>query len=152
MDGEVELVLKVLFLDVDGVLNTTRAGRPMSLSKGCLRRLENVVEETNCHLVLSSSWRKYDDAFAHLNRVLRYRQMIIISSTPVIHSASRGTEIAVWLNTHRAVERYAIVDDDSDMLHEQLPNFFQTDPDHGLSDTIAYRIIQHLKLPLPTPF
>src|SRR6185503_955095 len=136
--------MKVLFLHVDGVLNTTRAYNPLSLSKGCMHRLELIVEETGCHIVLSSTWRNDAEAFSKLNKALRYRGIVIISHTPLIHGAMRGAEIAVWLKTHPAVTRYAIVDDDSDMLHEQLPHFFQTDPDYGLTDTIAYRIIHHL--------
>jgi len=136
--------MKVLFLDVDGVLNTTKARSPMSLSKGCLSRLERIVKETGCYIVLSSSWRKYDDASSKLNRMLHYRGMLILSHTQIISSACRGVEIAVWLKTHPAAKQYAIVDDDSDMLQEQLPHFFQTDPDYGLTDTIAYRIVQHL--------
>lgn len=35
--------MRVLFLDVDGVLNSHGRGGPMALSKNCLRHLKRVV-------------------------------------------------------------------------------------------------------------
>ena len=45
----------------------------------------------------------------------------------------RGDEIAAWLTAHPKVKEWAIVDDDSDMLPEQLPRFVKTDGNEGLS-------------------
>lgn len=136
--------MKVLFLDVDGVLNTYKTGGIYTLNKKKLKLLQEIVEKTQCKIVLSSTWRKDDYAFRRLLRVLRYRGMTIFSITPVILSGPRGAEIGLWLTENSGVERYAIVDDDGDMLDNQLRNFFQTDGDYGLTPTITYRIIYHL--------
>jgi membrane-bound lytic murein transglycosylase MltF len=48
------------------------------------------------------------------------------------------------------VERYAILDDDTDMLPEQLPNFFQTTWEEGLTEEIAEKVIAHLGETKPT--
>lgn len=135
--------MKVLFLDVDGVLNTSKSRSLFSLSKPRLRLLEEIVKDSGCEIVLSSTWRKDKEAFKHLTHVLSYRDLKIIGVTPVIHNKIRGEEIAAYLAEHPDVTKYAILDDNSDMLNDQLRNFFQTDMDYGLTKTIAYRVVYH---------
>lgn len=137
---------KILFLDVDGVLNSLTSGGRYALKRPCLKRLENIVKETGCEIVLSSTWRKDEYALKRLKRVLAYRGIKIADVTPNL-GGIRGGEIDWYFemyNLKPITFRYAIVDDDSDMLDEQLPHFFQTDPQYGMTDTIAYRITQHL--------
>lgn len=142
--------MKILFLDVDGVLNSYKTGGLYALKKPCLRRLQKIVEETGCKIVLSSTWRKDVYALKRLKRVFSYRGLVIHSTTPILHNKWRGYEINQWLKDAQLDYweqkdcKYAIVDDDSDMLPYQLMSFFQTDPEYGMTDTIAYRIIQHL--------
>lgn len=138
--------MKILFLDVDGVLNTYKTGGLYTLTKTKLKLLQEIVLKTDCKIVLSSTWRKDDYAFRKLIKTLSYRGMQIYGKTPVLHNVPRGVEIAAWLeaNAHERVQRYAILDDDSDMLESQLRNFFQTDGDYGLTNTIAYRVTHHL--------
>ena len=52
----------------------------------------------------------------------------------------RGQEIQEWLDVHSDVEDYAILDDDSDMLHEQFAKFYHSDPWFGLTPNHLYRI------------
>lgn len=133
----------LIFLDVDGVLNSYKTGGRYALKRKCLQRLSKIVEETNCQIVLSSTWRKDEYALKRLRRVLKYRGITISSVTPDL-GKHRGLEISVWLKENSYDGKYAIIDDDSDMEEWQLPNFFQTDPETGISDTIAYRVIYHL--------
>lgn len=140
-----ETLPPVLFLDVDGVLNTEKGTTPMGLSKPCLRRLREIVQKTQCDIVLSSTWRKLDYAKAELKKQFQYKGIPLwVSETPCFNSGYRGEEIREWLRHNPQVNTYAILDDDSDMLPEQLPNFFQTDPEFGLSKNIAYRVTYHL--------
>lgn len=145
----------VLFLDVDGVLNhraifqPSRSGSP--LCPTAIRRLRGVVSVTGCRVVLSSTWRvlphhveqlraaggfpsPHDD-WRTIEMPLEVRNGIVVT----IHQ--RGDEIAEWLSRHPEVERYAIVDDDSDMLPHQLPFFVQTSFDTGLLDEHAARLV-----------
>lgn len=133
----------ILFLDVDGVLNSLKTGGRYALKKKCLRRLQEIVEKTGCEIVLSSTWRKDEYALKRLRRVLKYRNIEIMDITPILYKP-RGYEIEHWMIVNSYDGVYAILDDDSDMLEEQLPNFFQTDPEFGITDTIAYRVIYHL--------
>jgi hypothetical protein len=57
--------MKVIFLDIDGVLNTTRTRNPRQLpyvvEKRLVNRLRRLVAQTNAKVMLSSTWR-YDPA------------------------------------------------------------------------------------------
>lgn len=48
---------KVLFLDVDGVLNNYRTGGIFTVTKSKLRLLQQIVDRTGCKIILSSTWR-----------------------------------------------------------------------------------------------
>lgn len=135
--------IKVLFLDVDGVLNTYRDWDTLSpdldirrLNRILVDRLLGVVEQTACKLVLSSTWRFDEGSVGFLKQM----KLDIYSCTGNAQNF-RGFEIEEWLSNNLEVERYVIVDDDSDMLERQLPYFVQTDPEHGLTETVAYRIV-----------
>ena len=56
-----------------------------------------------------------------------------------------GGRTGEWLSRHPEVERYAIVDDDSDMLPEQMPFFVRTSAETGgLKKRHADRLIKLL--------
>lgn len=133
---------KVLFLDIDGVLNSMRTciafgGYPRladhELSKfdttavGLIRKL---CERAEASVVISSSWRIGSSVNS-----FGYLELPIIDMTPVRSFADfrRGLEIKEWLTDHPEITGYAIVDDDSDMLEEQLPYFVKINYDDGLT-------------------
>lgn len=142
--------MKILFLDVDGVLNMHNSGGMYALNRKRLQLLEKIIKETGAQIVLSSTWRKDTTAFKRLCRVLSYRGLKIMDRTPEFWRDEegkrlvRGHEIQDWLDRHPEVTEYVIVDDDSDMLDSQLRNFVQTEPNTGLTEILAYRIIHKL--------
>lgn len=138
--------MKVLFLDVDGVLNMHNSGGPKTLNKNRLRLLERIVTTTGCNIVVSSSWRREPYYLLRLERYLGYRKISIYSTTRDLshHGLLRGDEIKDWLDTHPDVRQYAIVDDNDNMLDSQKPYFVQTHSDIGLTNDITNRIIQIL--------
>ena len=130
--------LKVLFLDIDGVLNCRRSavafkGYPHpGRSKGKFDRVAVELIRRICkkgvNIVLSSTWR-LDENYKGIC------QLPIIDRTPRFRlspGVDRGREIEAWLNDHKAVKKWAIVDDDSDMLPEQKENFVHVDGINGL--------------------
>lgn len=63
---------KILFLDVDGVLHSYFARcEKQCFRPDCMKRLKRIVEATECHVVLSSSWRKHPERLAYVNEQLR---------------------------------------------------------------------------------
>lgn len=134
--------MRVLFLDIDGVLNSARTvvafgGHPRGLEPEYLAMFDQVAinmlrglcARADVQIVLSSAWRVTHDHAA----VGQALGLPIFDRTPSL-PLCRGGEIQAWLDSHQAtVTAYAIVDDDPDMLPEQLPFFVQTDANEGLS-------------------
>lgn len=134
--------MKVLFLDIDGVLNGTRSavafgGYPMDLDESALSKFDhvavsmirNLCRSQGISIVLSSAWRM-QFSWSEVGSAL---VLPIIASTPVLWGRPRGHEIAAWLEDHPEVTQYAIVDDDADMSPDQLPFFVRTDGHEGLT-------------------
>lgn len=145
--------MKVLFLDIDGVANcsttTVRHRGFIGIDRWKAFLIGKIQLDTGCEIVLSSSWRKYDDGRKEVERVI----CAMYDVTPIMPRPEgtsweyneRGREIKAWLDAHPNVTRYAIVDDDNDMLPEQQEHFFKTDYfGEGLTDEIAARITAHL--------
>ena len=156
--------MKVLFLDIDGVLNhenhykwLMETDEPTPLQRvypysefnpeSC-KILNRIIKETGCKIVLSSSWRL--DGINRMNILFKHFGLPrIYDITPSLcerfGSLCRGKEIDKWLSEHPEVNKYVIVDDDSDMEEHQLPYFVKTDAyTNGLNEEIAEKIIKML--------
>lgn len=137
--------MKVLFLDVDGVLNHegTFKKDPQAyfpIDPYCAFLVGKIQLDSRCHVVLSSSWRGHEESTKYIHN----RVVPLFGKTERL-GVIRGEEIKDWLERHPEVTKYAILDDDNDMLPEQMPNFFQTSfHKEGLTDEIASKVIVHL--------
>jgi len=114
--------MKVIFLDIDGVLNCKTTpnprGFPYVVDKRLLRRLKTLLEDTGAKVVLSSSWR-IDPAglFA-----AKHWGVPFIGICPDMPNSPRSKEVLAWLKRHPKVTRFAVIDDEDDELDE-LPLF-----------------------------
>lgn len=144
---------KILFLDVDGVLNSketlrrsTKNGGIMGIDPYLTILVDRIVQATGCEVVLSSSWRKSVNGYEAVNSVIP-----LIGQTGSCCEGIRGVEIYKWLCQNFKWDdrqddklHYAILDDDSDMLLWQKDNFFQTSFETGITEEIAERVTKHL--------
>lgn len=142
--------MKILFLDIDGVVNcaTTNFKTPLwPLDRYMAFLVGKIVMYSDCHIVLSSSWRNHPEGAAEVKKVIGYPVLDITCRSwydkATNHHSTRGEEIQNWLDHHFETEKYAILDDDSDMLPHQMPNFFKTSWKTGITDEIAKNIIDH---------
>lgn len=146
--------MKVLFLDIDGVLCTHMSwflhGHVWFESEGVSGKLDEFgvkfVEQLIKHdvkIVLSSTWRK-GVSVEEWNEKFSFK--IIDKTVSLWGGTVRGDEIKEWLDRHPDVEKYVIVDDDSDMLPEQMDNFVQTKYGSGLTFDVAKEICEKLDL------
>lgn len=136
--------MKVVFLDIDGVLNCAHTSARMrgliGIDPFLVSIFNKIILETDAKIVLSSSWRLFS-----LDEVKSVFPMLYdVTSSIREHGSVRGDEIQKWLDEHPEVERYAILDDDSDMLESQMPNFFQTTWKKGITKEIVDKVIKHL--------
>ena len=119
--------MKVIFLDVDGVLNCAsdftriKHENGLCLSQVKIDRLYTIQKATGASIVLSSTWRLHQDAMEYL----KLRKVEFLDTTPFL-MRQRGHEIESWLKKHPEATDYIILDDDVDMLDCQMPFFIKT--------------------------
>jgi hypothetical protein len=135
--------MKIIFLDIDGVLNCDRTPNPRNfpyiVDKRLLRRLNGLLERTKAKVVLTSSWRC--DPVGLL--AAEHWGVPFIDVCPDKPKSTRGKEMLKWLENHRRVTRFAIIDDEDDEL-DDLP-LFQPSSKTGLSTQIAKGVEKYLK-------
>jgi hypothetical protein len=122
--------MKIIFLDIDGVLNSIdsmvafHGCNEKHLDKVSIGLLKRLCEATDAKIVISSTWRKGRTIadFVGIFSFYGWDNAPIIGRTPVKDS-KRGLEIHECLLYHPEVTDFVILDDDSDMLDSQLQNF-----------------------------
>ena len=120
--------MKVIFLDIDGVLNSDEyldkvknsdiQGIERDIDVEKVKLLKRAIDETGARVVLSSSWR-YTRNARYLKELLA-NYGIRVDSTPYIRD-ERGLEIKKWLSENQGVEDFIILDDEIfDSFDEKL--------------------------------
>ena len=115
--------MKVIFLDIDGVLNCraskSRCGGFIGIDNDKVKRLRKIVEATNAKIVLTSTWRVHWERFAkeeqdeagnYLDRKLKREGLHIIDKTDDDWH-NRGSGIIQWVGSHN-VDKFIILDDE----------------------------------------
>lgn len=159
--------MKIVFLDIDGVLNSETFYRrhptpgKWDLDVECVARVNEVCKTSQAKVVLSTSWRvgrRGFDLIPHLRsqglegEVIGATPWIPILVEEDIVSSPRGVEIAHWLRLHgrssehlgSGLDKFVILDDRDDMVG--LENrLVQTNPEIGITGEDAERAISLLR-------
>lgn len=159
---------KIIFLDIDGVLNTQDWHSRMTkdtprdefgwaFDPVAVENLTHIVKETGASIVISSSWKFL--GLAKLREMWKIRNLpgIVLDITPNTVSdelllnanldemelgVCRGNEIKEWLSRHKGkVSNYVIIDDFDDMLPEQEDHVVLTNTLIGITDFDAEKAI-----------
>ena len=149
--------MKILFLDIDGVLNTDGFRDffgPNRVDPFLVENLASIVFRTGCNIVISSTWRfNMDDVFSALQcdafqnkpsqTVIDRVTNSVIGST--FDLGSRKEEILGWVNfppDDVIIEKWVAVDD----LELDLPssNFVLTSDESGLQMDKVEEVIEKL--------
>jgi hypothetical protein len=151
--------VKVIFLDIDGVLNNMESLRfPRIRVKSsehsysaahpsCIAALNRIISETNARIVISSTWRGIGlEVMFEIFHQWGIAGMTVGYTPLWERSFERGDEIADWLSKHPEVTSFVILDDGDDMgvLKHRL---VQTDYEIGLTEADADRAIAILNAP-----
>ena len=146
--------MKVLFLDIDGVVCLHVEGvvnwgdntADDVFDEQCCRRLKEIIDRTDCKLVLSSFWRL--DKKDILSMLEQFRPFGITASdfhgkTPLM--ARRGDEIMTYLARHPEITAFVAVDDE-DFANDDFPadRIVVTELEHGITEPIKNQIIEKL--------
>ncbi len=139
--------MNIIFLDVDGVLNSinklieiyntthkSHSGYSYPFDEVCLSNLQLLVRETNSKLVVTSTWRKNKEGRCTLLNILKDYGLDkdVIGYTPILLNEKREMEIKKFLSTLSNKPNFIILDDDVDM-EELLPFLIKTDKQTGLT-------------------
>lgn len=108
--------IKVLFLDVDGVLNNLQSlsHNRFALDDDKILLLKDILLYTGAKIVVSSTWRLHADAMGVLKTKLDSVGIdpgTIVGSTRNLEFAKRSDEIIEWLGRNSRVISWAAVDD-----------------------------------------
>lgn len=131
--------MKIIFLDIDGVLNTSATFKRryyeykksgilwLEIDEFRLQLLQKIVKETNAKIVLSSTWRSgfvknnnnnniiiptFDKSKQLLNIFKKY-DLDIYDITPYDKNMWRENEILEYLKNRDDVESFVIFDDEA---------------------------------------
>lgn len=143
------MMMKAIFLDVDGVLNNwdtvERHGGYIGIDPVKVAMLHRIIDETGCVLVLSSTWRLTGHMAQHVYDMVGAEYFV---GQTIDHGRGynlRPNEIVEWID-HNVINEdlfhYAILDDDFDWNDGQ--HIFRTSMNVGLTDEIAQAVIDHL--------
>lgn len=134
--------MKVIFLDIDGVLNCDKTPNPRKfpyvVDKKLLSRLKKLLGRTGAKVVLSSTWRCDPvGLFA-----ARHWGVPFIDVCPDKPRSPRCREITSWLKDHPKVTRFVVIDDEDDEL-DNLP-LFQPSSKTGITQEISRAVERYL--------
>ncbi len=145
---------RVLFLDIDGVLNSNFGNnkRQTEISDEKIKLLAYLVRETNSEIILHSGWRFWFDSelkplckeASKLVELLEKEDLHIKGVTPNLtteeirktkkFSLVKADEILLWINSHNDVTEWVVLDDLD--LHNSQIERNQVKPDQTVGLTL----------------
>lgn len=160
---------KVIFLDIDGVLNLVEYPRTSDeiIVDKFVRNLALIIEETDAEVVLTSSWRYgfasyarngFDGSDKDMDTLYYYLdkyKIRIAGSTPLYFNGAYGRpfEIRSWLCPRPSVKQFVILDDETFWSwnwlepHPVCTEGAEKGTGRGLSEEDAYKAIKLLDNP-----
>ncbi|MBR4829103.1 MAG: hypothetical protein IKZ92_04800 [Muribaculaceae bacterium] len=169
------MIDKFLFLDFDGVLNTLRYAKMLRkdgidlydeygamFDPNTTSNLKSIIEQTNCKIVLSTSWR--NEGLLRMRSLWKDRNLPgeIFSMTPILLSTTyqdsqngemfcipelnaKALEINAWLQQYTTNSfNYVIIDDENVFFQNQQEHLVLTNEYDGLTVDKANRAIKIL--------
>ena len=152
-----EAGFKIIFLDIDGVLNsydymdvlylegkrTTIEEKSLpAIDPKAVENLRLIVEKTGAKIVIISNWRS--KGLQWIKEFWRQNQLPgdIIDITSELDD--RLTEMREWLK-NKYVRSYVVLDDDlSDVESREIGNVIEVHPKYGLRDSDVQKVVQIL--------
>jgi len=146
--------MNVIFLDIDGVLNTagslrrslenqSYSGFHLSFDHGAVENLNKVVESTKAHIVIISSWRFHHtvESMQQLFTENGIRANIngftgsCFENVDRIQRHNREQEILNWLEEQHETPNFVVLDDEgSNYLRALQPRLVRCDPLDGFGN------------------
>ena len=146
---------KILFLDIDGVLNTEQQQWKCqmegisptdefgySFDSKAVSYLGKILNITGAEIVLSSSWKFLGMSVLQDMWQARCLPGTITDITPD-NQEGKGLEIKEWLEEHQNdIENYVILDDEDVALPEQQVHFVKCNPQFGINRKVMEAVLR----------
>ena len=154
--------MRIVFLDVDGVLNhqgcKEKLGGMYGVEDDLLDKLAEIIHSTEAQLVLTSSWKSFwdnqpinskgiDPMARYLIERLRSRGLRLIDRTEERDPGLRGHGIKAWLRKVPGITSWIVLDDDVFPDYKECgitPRLVRTSFEHGLTDKHVDKAIKLL--------
>ena len=137
--------MKILFLDIDGVLNSREYDRKRNwneqtdIDETRLPLVKEIIDKTGAKIVLISTHWDRDESLCdedgmYINRLFSKYGLAIYDKTPDLGLLSkRNDEVKAWLAEHTGeVERFVILDDYRFGWDDLSDFYIHTNPNYGL--------------------
>ena len=132
--------MKVIFLDIEGVLNSEKFlnnNKDQVVDRERVRILKSIVDKTGAVIIMSSGWRlcfdenmlPQDGYSKELYEVLCEFNINLFGKTPDFSTEEirsrktfshvKANEIIAWLDENKNVEKYVVIDD-LDLKNEEI--------------------------------
>lgn len=155
--------MKVIFLDIDGVLNSEdffRNNPDQAIDKNCVSILKNIVDKTGAVIVMSPGWRLWfddnmmpEDGYSQcLYDILCEFDIKLFGKTPDFSTEEirtrktfshvKAKEVNAWLNEYETIVDKYVVIDDLDLKNEEInEHLVRINGQIGITENDAVRII-----------
>ena len=128
--------MKVIFLDIDGVLNNCMSAgvfHESSTDQFCIAILNEAILRTGAKCVIISTWKDNFDISVVIN--LLYERGILPDSIVGCTEKDIPKEYGIknYIEKHPEIEKFVIIDDNLALQDESLKNFcVRTDSHEGI--------------------
>ena len=157
--------MKVIFLDIDGVLNSEdflKNNPNQAIDKNRVGILKNIVDKTGAVIIMSSGGRLWfddnmmpEDGYSQcLYDILCEFEIKLFGKTPDFSTEEirtkktfshvKAKEITAWLTEHEIVDKYVVIDDLNLKNEEINAHLIRTNGQVGITEDDAMRVIDML--------
>ena len=145
--------MKIIFCDIDGVLNSEYGSKVGFYDVGGIeerkiKQLKKIIEATGAKVVISSRansfmGKEFDEM--RVNSIKSLGVTPLDSITDIEYQESKATAIKRWLRKHPGVENFVVFDDcESDLEMAFSNKFIYVNGKHGLTYRLANKAIEIL--------
>lgn len=142
--------MDILFLDIDGVLNSTYYNDKLEIFKFYeikkINLVKKIVEETNCKIVLTSlrlNFQLYENEITDIFK----NEGVLVYDILQVPFTNKVEGINNWLNKHKFINQYVVLDD-TNYKQEFHNHFIKVSSYYGLTKNKAKTIIDYFKTSL----
>jgi hypothetical protein len=138
--------MKLIFLDIDGVLNRNgnRPPNVCEIEENPLSLLSDLIRRSGAEVILTSSWRLTADE--PWREPLLRGGVSVAGQTARLNGNNRRREIELYLESHAPVESFVILDDQAGRWGKLKNNCVHINPKVGLTEANVAQALKILKI------